>query len=76
MKKGDLHILGNYELGYFIYEIGKPNPEYKVIETKTSFESNIAFNVYNMKGENIGAFSSIDNVMGNIEAYHNYKPSN
>ena len=76
MKKGNLHILGNYELGYFIYEIGKPNPEYKVIETKTSFKSNIAFNVHNMKGEHIGAFSSIYYVMDNIKAYHNSKPSN
>ena len=71
MEKGDLHILGNNELGYFIYEIGKPNPQYKVIGNRI----NVAFQdyiVYNMKNEAIGDYTSLDNLMGNLEAYHNY----
>lgn len=75
MKKGDLKILGNYELGYFIYEIGKPNPQYKVIGNSIQ-DFNIQFIVYNMKGDRIGDYTSLDNLIGNMEAYHNYKPAN
>ena len=68
MKKGDLHILGNYELGYFIYEIGKPNPQYKVIFRME--DCNRPFIVYNMEGYRIGDYTSLDNMMGNMELYN------
>ena len=64
----EIKILGNFELGYYIYELGIATPLFSA--KYNNYKD--TFTCYEMNGNYFGTYSSLDNLLGNLEIYFNH----
>ena len=63
----EIKILGNFELGYYIYELGIAMPLFSV--KYNNYKD--TFTCYDMKDKYFGEYSSLNNLLNNLEIYLN-----
>tara|TARA_R110000764_G_scaffold72056_1_gene148046 strand:+ start:253 stop:453 length:201 start_codon:yes stop_codon:yes gene_type:complete len=64
----EVKILGNFDLGYYVYQLGIAMPLFSV---KYNNYQN-TFTCYEINGKYFGQYSSLDNLLGNLEIYFNH----
>ena len=63
----EIKIIGNIKLGYYVYELGTAMPLFSVKYN----DYKDTFNCYDIKGKYFGEYSSLNNLLANLEIYLN-----